>query len=226
MRLSKDTLSSMTWEQIQTIWFSEPEVLGILDLRSPEEFHERPIPGAQHVSLGELRHKVVALEDKLAVLVCPDALLSEATRVLEGKDNYVFMNDCERWTEKTEGSCAPNALRRSLGVETRAGVPEVHVDEVNRTLGRVRLIDVRRPDEFNAELGHIRGAELHTLGPELTAFLRMQKDSSQEIVFVCRSGKRSETATREALAAGYERVSNMVGGMAFWNERGHPVTKE
>ena len=226
MSLSKDTLSSMTCEQIQSIWASEPEVLGILDLRPAEEFRERHIPGAQNVSLVELRQKVVGLDDKLAVLICPDDLVVEATRLLVGKDNYVFMKGCERWFENPVGACSGNANERSLCVETRAGIPEVHVDEVNKTLGRVRLIDVRRPDEFNAELGHIRGAELHTLGPELSTFLRAQKDSLQEIVFVCRSGKRSEAATLEALAAGYGRVSNMVGGMLFWNERGHPVVRE
>jgi rhodanese-related sulfurtransferase len=88
----------------------------------------------------------------------------------------------------------------------------------------VKLIDVRRPEEFNNELGHIEGAKLVTLGPELTNFLQ-QGDRSQEIVFVCRSGGRSGHATVESQALGYKWTSNMVGGMIRWNEAGFPVSR-
>ncbi|MFZ4404761.1 MAG: rhodanese-like domain-containing protein [Pseudobdellovibrionaceae bacterium] len=67
------------------------------------------------------------------------------------------------------------------------GIPEVQAEEILKSLGKVRIIDVRRPDEFNAELGHIQGAELMTLGPQLIQFLH-DGDRNQEIVFVCRSG--------------------------------------
>lgn len=97
------------------------------------------------------------------------------------------------------------------------GVPEVSCEKVFDQLGKVRLIDVRRPDEFNNELGHIPGAELVPLGSELTAFLK-QGDRNQEIVFICRSGGRSGCATTESIELGYKATINMTGGMLRWNE--------
>lgn len=104
------------------------------------------------------------------------------------------------------------------------GVPEVTVQKVYENLGKVRLVDVRRPDEFNNELGHIQGAELVTLGPDLAKFLETQ-ERSQEIVFVCRSGGRSGQATVESQKLGYKYTANMIGGMLMWNELRYPTVK-
>ncbi len=79
------------------------------------------------------------------------------------------------------------------------------------------LIDVRRPDEFVGELGHIAGAHLITLGPDLEKFLDTY-DRSEPIVFVCRSGQRSMQAAQLAVQKGFESVGNLVGGMLRWNE--------
>ncbi len=104
------------------------------------------------------------------------------------------------------------------------GIPEVSVKKVHACLGKVLLVDVRMPNEFNNELGHIAGAKLVTLGPELTQFLE-NGDRSQEIVFVCRSGGRSGQATTESQKLGYKGTSNMVGGMIQWNEEYFPVVR-
>jgi sulfur dioxygenase len=109
------------------------------------------------------------------------------------------------------------------------GIPEISVEdlkghlEVARTRG-VKLVDVRRPDEFNNELGHIAGSELVTLGPDLSAFLA-SGDRNSEIVFICRSGGRSGTATAESMRLGYKKTINMVGGMIRWNEAGFAVER-
>ncbi len=70
-------------------------------------------------------------------------------------------------------------------------VPEIDCRSVFNNLsevqGQVKLIDVRRTEEFNGELGHIEGAELIPLGPELIEFLD-SADKNQEVVFICRSG--------------------------------------
>lgn len=105
------------------------------------------------------------------------------------------------------------------------GIPEVTCEEVLNQMGKVRLIDVRRPDEFNNELGHIQGAELVTLGADLTSLLE-KGDRNQEIVFVCRSGGRSGSATAESIKLGYKATINMVGGMIRWNELNQPVERK
>lgn len=104
------------------------------------------------------------------------------------------------------------------------GIPEVSVETVLQTGGKVRLIDVRNPDEFTGELGHIEGAELVTLGPDLLKFLETA-DRSQEIIFVCRSGGRSGQATAASLSMGYKFTANMIGGMLRWNEMKFPVLR-
>ncbi len=118
---------------------------------------------------------------------------------------------------------------RSIHPQIVDGIPEISVEEVLAhlpavTAKKVRLIDVRGPHEFNAEYGHIQGAELVTLGADLTSFLE-QGNRSDEIVFVCRSGGRSGFATAESVNLGYKFTMNMVGGMIRWNEKNQPVER-
>ncbi len=104
------------------------------------------------------------------------------------------------------------------------GVPEVTVQSIYKHLGQIRLIDVRRPDEFYGEMGHIHGAELVTLGEDLKNFLN-NGDREQEIVFVCRSGARSGQATDTSVLMGYKKTANLVGGMLLWNQLKLPIEK-
>ncbi len=110
------------------------------------------------------------------------------------------------------------------------GIPEASCEDIMLHLPQVeskkiRLIDVRRPDEYyGGEYGHIKGAEIITLGPDLTKFLETG-DRNEEIVFVCRSGGRSGNATAESVRLGYKSTINMVGGMIGWTEKKFPVVK-
>lgn len=115
-------------------------------------------------------------------------------------------------------SCGVLTNSKAFHPQVVDGVPTVSPEDVLDKVGKVRIIDVRRPDEFNNELGHIRTAQLVTLGPDLTSFLE-KGDKSEEIVFVCRSGGRSGQATSESLRMGYKYTVNMSGGMLSWNEK-------
>lgn len=124
--------------------------------------------------------------------------------------------------------CGFKQEARTLDFEVNNNVPEIKPNEVYKNLdtitNKVRLIDVRSKEEFNGELGHIKGSELITLGPDLTAFLQ-NGDKSEEIVFICRSGARSGTATEESIKLGYKFSANMIGGMILWNENHFPVER-
>lgn len=105
------------------------------------------------------------------------------------------------------------------------GVPTVTAENLYPQLAHARVIDVRGSDEFNNELGHIPRASLSTLGPELDQKLN-QEDREREIVFVCRSGRRSAEATKLALIKGFQKVYNLEGGMLRWNELRFPIEKD
>ena len=107
-------------------------------------------------------------------------------------------------------------------VRTYGGVLEIDVDWVSEHMDQLRVLDVREPDEYVGELGHIPGAELLPLG-DLRAQLPAL-DRSAPIVTVCRSGGRSAQAAAILEAAGFEQVANLRGGMLRW--RGHELPVE
>jgi glyoxylase-like metal-dependent hydrolase (beta-lactamase superfamily II)/rhodanese-related sulfurtransferase len=127
-------------------------------------------------------------------------------------------------------ACGKTNDERTLHPQVVDGIPEVTCEVVLRDmeqvrLGKLKLIDVRTPEEFNSELGHIQGTELVPLGPELTEFLK-RGNRSEEIVFICRSGGRSGHATQESKNLGYKFMANMAGGMLRWNDLRQPVEKK
>lgn len=103
---------------------------------------------------------------------------------------------------------------------TPASAPHPWVDvnprSVDAALGRVRIIDVRQPDEFFGELGHLPEAELVPLG-NLGAAMRAW-DRREPLLIVCRSGRRSGVACDALVDAGFESVHNLAGGMLAWHE--------
>ena len=86
-----------------------------------------------------------------------------------------------------------------------------------------RVIDVRQPEEYVGELGHIDGAELVPLGDLMDACEAWEH--AQPLLLVCRSGARSHRACLALQDEGFEHLTNMVGGMIAWNKAGFPVSK-
>lgn len=102
------------------------------------------------------------------------------------------------------------------------GVKDIDPKELSQNLmdskavDIIQVIDVRQPDEYHGELGHIQQAELIVLDtlPDLTDKISKNKT----VVFVCRSGGRSARAAAYFQSLGYENVYNMKGGMLLWND--------
>lgn len=106
---------------------------------------------------------------------------------------------------------------------TPNGFREIEVQRLAAARGGARLVDVREPSEYRAELGHIAGTELVPLATVDQAAKGWDRD--QEIVLVCRSGGRSGRAAAALAAMGFKRVINMAGGMLAWNAAGLPVER-
>ena len=88
---------------------------------------------------------------------------------------------------------------------------------------RPRIIDVREPDEFTGELGHVPGAELVPLS---TLEDRARTwSTNQPLVVVCRSGARSARAAIALIGLGFADVSNLAGGTIAHVVAGLPVER-
>jgi rhodanese-related sulfurtransferase len=82
------------------------------------------------------------------------------------------------------------------------------------------VVDVRQPEEYRQ--GHIAGSKLIPLGELSKRLSELSKDN--EIVCVCASGSRSQSATKYLIDAGY-KAFDMQGGMFMWQRAKLPVKK-
>jgi len=109
-----------------------------------------------------------------------------------------------------------------------AAMPSVSPEQLAAELAGAApplLLDVREPEEFVGELGHIQGAllvpldALHRRLPKLVGYL------GHEVVVICRAGARSATAGALLRHAGFGHVRNLAGGMLEWHGRRLPVQR-
>ncbi len=111
----------------------------------------------------------------------------------------------------------------------QAGIRWIDSGSLNSSLersGEPLLIDVRGTEEFAGPLGHIPGARNIPLS-ELPARLEELKPSKQRpLTLVCRTDKRSITASRLLKQAGFTEVSVLRGGMEQWNREGFAIAPE
>lgn len=85
--------------------------------------------------------------------------------------------------------------------------------------GRILLVDVREMNEVAAE------AYPDATVVPLSAFDpgRIPNPAGRMVVFACRSGKRSVTASQAAQAAGLPYDAHLAGGILGWKAAGLPT---
>ena len=96
-------------------------------------------------------------------------------------------------------------------------VPEIQAEELKSRLDHgenLFLLDVR--DEYEYEISNI-GGHLIPL-PELLKRLN-ELSPRQEIVTLCKMGPRGVKAVELLQKKGFERVSNLSGGIHAWSDR-------
>ena len=106
------------------------------------------------------------------------------------------------------------------------GVRQLSAREVNEQRAdrdSTVLLDVREPDEYRGELGHIPGSILISLRDLASRAEELAPHKSRQIITICRAGVRSTTAAAMLTGLGFEQVSNLAGGMLDWNEQKLPV---
>jgi len=83
------------------------------------------------------------------------------------------------------------------------------------------LIDVREEYELTDDLGHIPGIINIPMGHLIAKMHKSDIDKDEDIVLICRSGSRAETAAKELVNDKYTNVSVLMGGMIAWREAGN-----
>lgn len=102
-----------------------------------------------------------------------------------------------------------------------ATIEEVTPQEGQRRVGEgALLLDVREQNEYDEV--RAEGARLMPLSTFDAHFHELPKD--QDIVVICRSGKRSLDAATRLAAQGYRAV-NLTGGTLAWEAEGLPVER-
>jgi rhodanese-related sulfurtransferase len=100
-------------------------------------------------------------------------------------------------------------------------VQDLTPQEVSKGMaeGRYLLVDVREPNEVAAE-AYPGGVvvPLSTFDPQA-----IPDPQGKDVVFACRSGKRSVTASLAAQVAGLPHDKHLAGGMLGWKAAGLPT---
>jgi rhodanese-related sulfurtransferase len=97
--------------------------------------------------------------------------------------------------------------------------PTHAVAKMNST--NVVIIDVREPHEFI--LGHIENAINTPLGKIKEQFSILESYRNKTILVVCQTGTRSTPVCKMLIKAGFEKVSNLDGGMQAWEDNKFPI---
>lgn len=85
------------------------------------------------------------------------------------------------------------------------------------------VLDVRGVDEFSGPLGHIPGVMNIPLDELPSRLDALRTRTTNKIVVVCRTDKRSATARELLCASGFKSVTVLRGGMERWNAKGFKV---
>lgn len=91
------------------------------------------------------------------------------------------------------------------------------VQEMIANKDSMLLLDVRTPQEYISEEGHIPGSILIPLGELKSRTHELEQYREKEMIVICSSGVRSASATRYLRTLGFEAF-NMEGGMRAWNK--------
>jgi sulfur dioxygenase len=201
-------------------------------------------PGAQYDAITQ---KLFALPDDTVVWPAHDYRGNTSSTIgAEKRDNpRVAGKTREQYIEimNNLGLPFPVKIQQSLqvnqsGFETHevlfpavaqvAAAETITADELARDLSgdpRPVVLDVREPEEFVGDLGHVAGALLVPLDSLQRRLPKLAGYVDRDLVVICRAGARSASACALLTQAGFSRVKNLGGGMLAWAERGLPVQR-
>ncbi len=184
----------------------------VLDTRPSQQFCAGHVPGAVHIALsGQYASWAATLLglDKEIVLVAEDEAQLEESRMRlarVGIDRIAggLKNGMAGWTGPV------------------AQISQITVEELRRQSPAPVIIDVRRRPEWDE--GHIEGAMLMPLNQIAKSLSEL--DRTRPVAVHCKGGYRSAIAASLIQRAGFENVSNVIGGFDAWRACGLPEVRE
>lgn len=186
----------------------------VIDLRTPEAFGGAHIPGSLSIGAGPLLSVWAAwvVPYDRPILLVGDST-SDYERALRSLVRVGLDNVC---------GCLNGGIQSWIasGYEL-AGIPQVSINEAYDRLSRgAYLLDVRGESEW--QQGHAPGAH-HVFAGYLPS--RMGEiPSGIPILATCAGGYRASVAASLLKRLGFKDVSNVIGGMNAWIQRGLPVS--
>jgi rhodanese-related sulfurtransferase len=185
----------------------------ILDTRAAQDYGNGHVPGSLNISLnGQFASwagSLIPLETSIVIVSEDEAGVREAqTRLARVGIEHVV------------GYLDGGVLQWHNAGMTLATIEQISVQELKDRLSSNTvdtLIDVRRSNEWNN--GHIdqaRHIPLNHLSEEARTV-----DPHGRVAVICAGGFRSSLGTSVLERQGFTRISNVVGGMAAWQNTAH-----
>lgn len=179
----------------------------VLDARDPVEFNQGHLAGSINVGLSgrfaEYAGGIVAADDEIVILA--EQGHAEEARVRLGRigfDNVIgHVADPAAVLGDSQDKVRPGSRLDVRGL----------VDAM-QNVENLQLVDVRQPGETSA--GTIEGAIVIPL-TEINARLS-ELDSERPTAIYCAGGYRSSIVASRLRAAGFEDVSDLIGGYGAW----------
>lgn len=193
-----------------------------LDVRDARSFGAGHLPGSLNVGLDGAFETWAALAlepPPRVVLVADDAEQAEKARTGLAR---VGIDHVAGWLEG--GPAAWRAAGHPVETLAQSTVSELAENQAGPA--RLRVLDVRRPDEWR--IGHVAGA-IHAPLQELLAGtpLPPEMEGDRETAVICGGGYRSSLAASWMRRAGRTLpLRNTTGGMTAWHRAGLPETTE
>jgi hydroxyacylglutathione hydrolase len=207
-------LTAVSARQLQSLIEQD---MPALDVRPPDEFASGHVPGSINIGLsGQFASWTGSL---LGLKARPILIADSSERIDEARIRLARVG-----IEELTGY-----LQDGIAGWTKAGfrlaqLPQVTVHALKEQLHnpRLRILDVRREGEWQA--GHMDSAQLWPLDRFKDALPDVAIDTP--IAVHCKSGYRSTIACSLLMRAGFENVTNVVGGFDAWEAARLPVVRE
>lgn len=174
----------------------------IVDVRSPAEFGTGHLAGSINIGIGS-----PSFSTWVGFMVGSDAQI-------------VLVVNASADAQKAQLELARIGFDRvdgfliADGISEKQTLPQMRVQELKRADHESLILDVRTPTEWKN--GHIESAQHVPLATFAKALPRLPRD--RPVAVICGSGYRSSIASSLLRANGYERVANVTGGMAAYEE--------